>query len=79
MYFTMAEKCLFGFLILFIIFSIIFVSMSIYKDSKKRDYFASKCEIPFYFVNAEHAADGLTRVNCLSEQGEKKEILIKEK
>ena len=35
MYFTMAEKCLFGFLILFIIFSIIFASMSIYRFEKK--------------------------------------------
>ena len=33
---------------------------------------------PSFFVEAERAADHLTRVKCLSEQGEKKEILIKD-
>ena len=32
---------------------------------------------PSFFVEAERAADHLTRIKCLSEQGEKKEILIK--
>ena len=33
---------------------------------------------PSFFVEEERAADHLTRVKCLSEQGEKKEILIKD-
>lgn len=35
------------------------------------------CE-PFFFVEQKRAADHLTRVKCLSEQGEKKEVLIKD-
>ena len=33
---------------------------------------------PSFFVEEERAADHLTRVKCLSEDGEKKEILIKD-
>ncbi len=49
-------------------------------DKVKAEYHDKMNSIcaPFFFVEQERAADHLTRVKCLSEQGEKKEILIKD-
>jgi hypothetical protein len=50
-------------------------------DNKENQEFHDKMNAvcaPFFFVEQERAADHLTRIKCLSEQGEKKEILIKD-
>ena len=53
---------------------------ALYADKKDDEYHNKMSAIcaPFFFVEQERAADHLTRVKCLSEQGEKKEILIKD-
>lgn len=72
-------KMIVGGIIFFMMGLIVTFCLRIHYENGRRQFFVSKCETPFYFVDAERAADGLIRVNCLSEQGEKKEILIKEK
>ena len=52
-----------------------------YYDNKYSIEFHNKMNAicaPSFFVDEERAADHLTRVKCLSEDGEKKEILIKD-
>lgn len=45
-------------------------------ENKKHQIYLQKCS-PFYFVSTTLAAEGLMKVSCLNEQGEKKEVFIK--
>lgn len=69
--------CWFG--VAIILFAGLFICA--YYVSKENEEFHGKMNsicAPFFFVEQERAADHLTRIKCLSEQGEKKEILIKD-
>jgi len=71
---------------IFLAFGVVVIAVSIglicsHYDNKISTEYHDKMNTictPFFFVEQERAADHLTRVKCLSEQGEKKEILIKD-
>lgn len=69
--------CWFGFVIT--LFVGLFIA-AYYGDKRTNEYHNKMNAIcaPSFFVEQERAADHLIRIKCLSEQGEKKEILIKD-
>lgn len=69
--------CWFGFLITFFVGLLICAYYADKEDDRYHDKMNAICA-PSFFVDEERAADHLTRVKCLSEQGEKKEILVKD-
>lgn len=64
-----------------IVIAIIIGLICRYYDNKISTEYHNKMNAicaPSFFVEEERAADHLIRVKCLSEQGEKKEILVKD-